>query len=581
MNATKRRLIVRFTIQFIIFFVIAVLLFSGLILLLANYLNHEELKRNFPLRGLQTIAEETAVVDDEVLLYSGWEKLIKERGMWLQVLNHHGEVIYELDAPEDLPVQYQLSELLLIDETKRYEEYKVYYTLDTYYEKPYFYLLGYDHHNDDLLFELVEKYIEDVNNGNNQRLQQLDDQTNETSSSLIVLDESGTIIHTFGDDNWLKEDIGTVDMYTYYLGMSDANTEMSFYYDQNTGYTWLLMTEQDAGKTYGSYIMVIAIALTVSAMVVLLLGILFTVWHARQYGQPLFLFVLWLEKLGKGHYEEVLSAMLEQKVFTRNGKIRRKYKLYEAVITAFREMAEKLQRAEDDRKRLELTREEWMTGISHDLRTPLTSVQGYAHMLESDQYEWSKEELQEIGGTIREKGDYMLKLVEDFSLAFQLKNAALPLKREETYINELVNKVVHLVGQDRPERKDSITFDFKGKRPLIASVDRRLFERMLLNLLYNALTHNPDETTITISLFKKEKDAHIILKDNGVGMDEDTKSLLFERYYRGINTNEKVDGTGLGMSISKGIVKAHGGTIDVASAPNKGTTITLVFPIKA
>ncbi|WP_062052519.1 HAMP domain-containing sensor histidine kinase [Bacillus sp. JCM 19034] len=579
MNVTKRRLIVRFTIQFIFFSILAVVLFSGIILLLLNYLTHEELKRNFPMGGLQTIVDETAIVDDEVLLYSGWEKLIQERGMWLQILNYHGEVIYALDAPEDLPVQYQLPELLLIGETKRYEKYKVYSIIDTFYDKPYFYLLGYDDHFDDWLDELVKEYAEDIENDHAERLQHLE-QRIEMNSSLMVFDEYGNVLHTFGDDNWHEEEIGTVDMYMYYLGMSDAETEMSLYYDEDSSYTWLLLTEKDGGDTYGSYIMVVAIALTIAAMVILLLGILFTTWHARQYGQPLFLFVSWLERLGKGDYKEVLAAMVEQKVFTKEGKIRRKYKLYEAVITAFREMAEKLQSAEEARKQLERTREEWMTGISHDLRTPLTSVQGYAHMLESDQYEWSNEELQDIGSTIREKGDYMLQLVEDFSLAFQLQHADLPLKRKEVPIDELVRKMIQLVVQDRPEKQEKILFHYEKNRPLNCTVDRRLFERMLLNLLYNAILHNPVETTITVTLAEKGKEVYIVIRDDGVGMDENTKSLLFERYYRGINTTEKVDGTGLGMSIAKGIVEAHGGAISVESARGQGTEITIVFPIK-
>src|SRR5690625_5459211 len=87
-------------------------------------------------------------------------------------------------------------------------------------------------------------------------------------------------------------------------------------------------------------------------------------------------------------------------------------------------MAQQLAAAERDREQLEKTREEWMSGISHDLRTPISSIQGYGHMLESNKYDFSQNELQGSGKVIREKSDYMVGLVEDFALVFKLKNSS-------------------------------------------------------------------------------------------------------------------------------------------------------------
>ncbi|MGO4376574.1 histidine kinase dimerization/phospho-acceptor domain-containing protein, partial [Paenibacillus sp. MCAF20] len=122
-----------------------------------------------------------------------------------------------------------------------------------------------------------------------------------------------------------------------------------------------------------------------------------------------------------GQYEEVLTDRDRRRVFRKNGKLRMRYRLYKEVIRSFYRMAEKLAQTEKDRAELEKTREEWMSGISHDLRTPLATIHGYGYILESPSSDWNQEELHEMGRMIREKGDYMLELVADFSHVYQLK----------------------------------------------------------------------------------------------------------------------------------------------------------------
>ncbi|MEK1833176.1 histidine kinase dimerization/phospho-acceptor domain-containing protein [Priestia megaterium] len=126
------------------------------------------------------------------------------------------------------------------------------------------------------------------------------------------------------------------------------------------------------------------------AALVLLATISISIWNAFRYGGPLLLFTSWLGRMGSGNYSEVLTEKERKRVFRKNGKVRFQYRLYSEVITAFYEMAEQLSLAEKERKQLESTREEWMTGISHDLRTPLSTIQGYGHMLESGHYNGTK-----------------------------------------------------------------------------------------------------------------------------------------------------------------------------------------------
>ena len=105
-------------------------------------------------------------------------------------------------------------------------------------------------------------------------------------------------------------------------------------------------------------------------------------------------------------------------------------------------MAERLDASRKEREQLEKTREEWMAGISHDLRTPLTTMEGYGRLLESGEYDWSKQELEDIGKTIHEKSDYMLNLIEDFTLSFQLKNDAALVSFNDVEINAFIEGVL-------------------------------------------------------------------------------------------------------------------------------------------
>ncbi|WP_347239816.1 sensor histidine kinase [Polycladospora coralii] len=111
-------------------------------------------------------------------------------------------------------------------------------------------------------------------------------------------------------------------------------------------------------------------------------------------------------------------------------------------------------------------------------------------------------------------------------------------------------------------------------------MDSKWFQRVIDNLLENAVKYNPSGTTITVSISLIEQ--HLIkitIEDNGIGMDKETLDKLFQRYYRGTNTSDSGNGTGLGMAITKQLVQLHGGSINVKSTPQKGTTVRIIFPL--
>ncbi|MDE7432784.1 MAG: ATP-binding protein, partial [Lachnospiraceae bacterium] len=111
------------------------------------------------------------------------------------------------------------------------------------------------------------------------------------------------------------------------------------------------------------------------------------------------------------------------------------------------------------------------------------------------------------------------------------------------------------------------------------SFDSKLLTRTFQNLIINAFVHGGNDTEVTINISVSECRLNITISDNGKGMSTAETDRLFDRYYRGINTESKNEGTGLGLSIAKSIIELHGGTISVTSCPGTGTAFLICFPV--
>ncbi|UPA30889.1 ATP-binding protein [Terrisporobacter glycolicus] len=108
------------------------------------------------------------------------------------------------------------------------------------------------------------------------------------------------------------------------------------------------------------------------------------------------------------------------------------------------------------------------------------------------------------------------------------------------------------------------------------NLDKLLMQRVINNLLYNALVHNDEDVKILVKIFKEDK-THIVISDNGKGISEKDLKHVFDRYYRGTNTGENHKGSGLGMAIAKEVINAHDGEITINSRLDKGTYIEIII----
>ncbi|MEC0253761.1 sensor histidine kinase [Paenibacillus lautus] len=571
----RRRLAFHFTYQLIAFSAFMFCFLIVLLFFLIKHISDDEIKRNFPTGVLNSIVTETVTENGEVLLQEQWKLLLQEKDMWLQVVDMDGNVILSTNTAPDVPSEYSVSTLLQIKEERRLGEYTMDWQMDLTYEEPLLYLIGRIDEGSDHLREWYAHY----QNGGRVRPEdeaELERELAGLGGYLHVIDREGRVVQAIGTDSDNKVSYHPLEIITMQEQPGTYSTHIAVYRDAASGNTWVYHTPQDEALEKRPMMNeLIRVALwTMVCVLVLSLGV--AIWHGYRYSRPLLLFTGWFERMGSGAYEEVLTPKDRKRVFRKNGKLRTRFKLYKEVIHSFYKMAEQLAETERERERLDRNREEWMSGISHDLRTPLSSIQGYGYMLENAPQDWSQEELREMGTVIREKGDYMLELINDFSLVFRLRSEIRPQELTRLDLNELVRRCVLKYVNDAT--LDANFNYIGGEGALLVDGNAKWLQRLMDNLITNAVKHNPDGVNVEVRVERRPAGAAIVVADQGVGMDEETRCNLFERYYRGTNTEESMDGSGLGMSIAKAIVEAHRGRVNVWSEVGRGTTITVLLP---
>lgn len=224
---------------------------------------------------------------------------------------------------------------------------------------------------------------------------------------------------------------------------------------------------------------------------------------------------------------------------------------------------------------LDRMKNEFLATAAHELRTPLTSVLGYAELLQQSEH-LTAEERSEFLDYIRERGEWLSHLVDNL-LDLGRMESGQPLSFERTSWNlrELLENSID------PYRKAGLHHRFIVEAPthsVIVSADRSRVLQVLENLLSNAIKYSPHGGTIRVRAVAGDGDVLISVTDEGIGMTEEQVEKIFDRFYRADTSTTAVGGIGLGMSIAKGIVEAHGGIIRVDSAPGRGTTVSFNLP---
>ena len=231
-----------------------------------------------------------------------------------------------------------------------------------------------------------------------------------------------------------------------------------------------------------------------------------------------------------------------------------------------------------EHEKLDNMRKEFVADVSHELKTPITSIMGYADtLLEGEYDEQTQKEFLEVIATEARR---MARLVTDLLELSRIDSNKKRVKKENFDLGKMVkecqNKLAIEIKKKNHQVENFVTADVP---PVYADKDD--IERVVLNILTNSIKYTPDGGLIKIYVGFVYNDAYIKIIDNGIGIPEDDLNRIFERFYRVDKARSRENGgTGLGLSIAKEILDKNGGSIDIKSEVGKGTEVVIKVPTK-
>jgi two-component system, OmpR family, phosphate regulon sensor histidine kinase PhoR len=224
-------------------------------------------------------------------------------------------------------------------------------------------------------------------------------------------------------------------------------------------------------------------------------------------------------------------------------------------------------------KNLEQMRKDFVANVSHELKTPITSIKGFSETL-LDGAMQDTEALKSFLEIILAESDRLQSLIQDLLELSKIEKHGFELSLEKQEMPALIGEVLPIL-KDKAEKKEitiHTSFESRGE----AEIDPYRLKQVFINLISNAIVYTPKGGDVTISVTEDEKKVHVSIKDNGMGITEEELPRIFERFYRVDKARSRNSGgTGLGLAIVKHIIEAHEGDIEVDSEVNKGTTFTV------
>jgi signal transduction histidine kinase/HAMP domain-containing protein len=230
-----------------------------------------------------------------------------------------------------------------------------------------------------------------------------------------------------------------------------------------------------------------------------------------------------------------------------------------------------------ERARLERMKDEFVLTASHELRSPLTSVQGFAEllMLEREKLEPKQSETVEI---ILDNTRHLVRLLNDLLDLARSDAGRLTISPVPTDVATLVEDSVRTMRAQTTSRDQTLRTEIEPDLPMI-NVEPDRIRQVLVNLLSNARDYCQDGATIRVTAARLGDDVEIAVADDGPGIPKEQAEHIFDRFTRGdAGLTQRVGGTGLGLAISRSLVNLHGGTIDLSSAEGVGSTFRIVLP---
>ncbi|MPN17884.1 Sensor-like histidine kinase senX3 [bioreactor metagenome] len=227
-----------------------------------------------------------------------------------------------------------------------------------------------------------------------------------------------------------------------------------------------------------------------------------------------------------------------------------------------------------DRQAADQVRREFTANVSHELKTPLQSISGYAEIIKNGLVK--PEDIPQFIERIHQEAQRLIHLVEDIIKISKLDENKTPMNPEPVDLYSLSAEVLKRLQPQMDGMR--LKAELHGEPSLVLG-SKVLLEEMIFNLCDNAVKYNKLDGLIEVTVQSKGDAVMFRVKDTGMGIELEDQNRVFERFFRADKTHSrKIDGTGLGLAIVKHGARVHGASIDLLSKPGKGTQISILFP---
>ena len=311
---------------------------------------------------------------------------------------------------------------------------------------------------------------------------------------------------------------------------------------------------------YKVYIKVILVAVLLFAISI----IIYSLWTSKRIKSPLKKIDEALGRVIDGNYEERLEIEGEKEFI--------------AISDTINYLIDKLKKSNEENKKLEESKTRMLMDLSHDIKTPITTIQGFSAALYEGLVE-DEEQKNRYYKTIFNKSQRVSELVNDLFHFVKMDNVQYGLKVEAVDICEFMRCTILEYFDEFDENGFSLEVNIP-ENSIELHIDKKLFKRVIANLLENSIKYNERGTTVRVEVRDIGKIVVIEVADDGVGIPEDIRSTLFDEFVRGDKSRNSTGGTGLGLSIAKKIVENHGGEIKLINGRGNEKTIFYISMYK-
>lgn len=381
-----------------------------------------------------------------------------------------------------------------------------------------------------------------------------------------ILDQNGNVLYSSNKQlsvektHYSKKELG------YLTLQSDTGYESykySYRNQKNEKETLLMHTEKVDEKSYQKFSIVWKASIPIFAVCYILMTSLFIIWLNKKVKEPLVV-------LNKGMID--FTEGKRDTLVVYKGQTE-----FENICESFNKMSKRLKESEDLQKKLLLEKQKMLADISHDLKTPITVILGYAKAICDGIIEAEKKE--QYLKVIYTKAEGLNELIDIFYIYSKLEHHEYELVLEQQDIVEYLREYL-AVKYEEIELQGSILDADIPETTILCEIDRVQLKRVFENVISNALRHNRAGTTIYLQLKETEDSINIQIGDDGIGIPEEIRKFVFDPFVVGDESRNNRQGSGLGLAVARKIIEKHGGTINLVSSSNKKvkTLFQIILP---